>query len=618
MLYAWDFETEEIQDFPQYPPKPVGLSIYPEDGEPRYYAFGHPVENNCEEETAKNALFEIMNNSANSMVAFNKPFDTLVAHVHWGLPLKPAATSHDAMILGFLFDPHARELGLKPLSAKHLDMPPDEAEEVRDWLVAHGICKFSKSKWGAHISKAPGELVGKYANGDTIRTLRLFKDLHSKLDDGMRKSYMRELQLQDIMLQNTLEGIPVNVEKLRHHIDLYNTALAKVDELIFELLGCSPFNINSGAQLADAIDRKIPGIAWMKTPKGARSTSKDSLEQAIGQLNGKLLACLQYRASVMTCLNTFMKVWYTQASHPKGDGNIHCLWHTTRSDDGGARTGRLSSSPNFQNIPTLKSAKFKQCLTLWEQWLKDQGYPALPNVREYIDTCDEDMCLVKRDFSSQELRVLAHYEDGALLEAYKKDPKTDMHQWARDTVEKLAGVNLTRKQTKTIAFAILYGSGLATLAKQMGSDESQAFIAKDAYLEAVPGIATLSAQLKQRAANGQPIRTWGGRVYYVEPPRYDKKSGRYRTFDYKLLNVLIQGSSADITKEAVIRYHTRKQHGRLLLTVHDEIVLLVPREHVASEMQILRECMDGVELDAPLTSDGGVGVNFHDLKDYND
>lgn len=616
MKIAFDFETEEIQDWPEYPPKPVGLSIWVDGGTSgRYYAFGHPTENNSTWEEAASALATLWADPDVELIAWNKPFDQLVAHVHFKLPLQAAGKMHDGLVLAFLLDPHARELGLKPSAERYLNMPPEEQEAVRDWLVRNGVCRDSKTKWGAYIGKAPGSLVGLYANGDTLRTLRLFDELYSRVAAlGMLEAYDRELKLQDIMLKASLRGIPVSIERLRQDIEMYDKALLKVDTRIFNILGTSPFNISSGAQLADALDKAIPGIDWPRTATGKRSTSKENLEKVLGSLKGELLALLQYRASINTCVNTFMRVWLKQAVSCS-DGRIRCTWNTTRSDEAGARTGRLSSTPNFMNIPTLKSAKFTHVVELWEKYLKEFDFPGLPNVRSYIEA-PTGYTILKRDFSSQELRVLAHYEDGPLLAAYRTDPKLDMHQWAADTINKLTGLSLTRKHTKTIAFAIMYGSGLATLAAQMGSALEEAAIAKSAYLEAVPGIKLLSDGLAGRTAHGKPIRTWGGRLYHVEPPRWDPKRGRMQSFEYKLLNVLIQGGSADITKEAIIAYDNSCTHGEFLLTVHDELVLMVPTEHVAFEMSILKSCMESVPLDCPLESDGEVGANYHEMESY--
>lgn len=264
------------------------------------------------------------------------------------------------------------------------------------------------------------------------------------------------------------------------------------------------------------------------------------------------------------------------------------------------------------NIPTLSSFKFAAVLELWKEWLKDE-FPPLPNVRSYI-LPDDDEVLISYDFASQELRVLAHYEDGLLLEAYQKDPTQDLHQFAANIISESLQIAFPRKHAKTVSFSILYGSGLDALAAGLGTDRDGAAEIKAAYLTALPGIGKLIEQLKQRGRNNEPLRTWGGRVYYVEPPKF--VDGRWRSFDYKLLNYLVQGSSADITKEAIIAYHQRKVHGRFLLTVHDQIVCSVPVLHWKTEAAILKDCMESIPLDAPLLADGSKGFNLHDVEDF--
>ena len=609
-LFAFDFETMPIEPLPEYPPKPIGLSIYVEGQEPRYLCWAHMEDNNSTEEEAKALLALYWGNDQFERIAHNSPFDTLVAHVHWGFPTENHCVAHDTMVMAFLCEPHAINYQLKPLAKKHLGMEPEEKDEVADWLKAKGYMKKAAKEIGELIYLAPGTLVGKYANGDTIRTMELFKFYKGKIEEqGMWEAYRREMTLQPIMLKNTRDGICVDVARLTCDVKMYDDALARIDKLLFQMLGCEPFNINSDAQLADAIDKAHPGLVWTKTATGKRSTSKANMEKTLEGLTGKLLAVMQYRASLQTCVGTFMKPWLIQATHPKGKGRIRCQWNTTRSDNGGARTGRLSSSPNFQNLPTLESAKFKAVLRLHAEWLKDE-FPPLPNVRSYI-IADEGSVLCGRDYSGQELRVLAHFEDGVMVENYRKNPRMDMHQMASDMILELTGLTVSRKQTKTVNFAITYGSGLATLASSLGCTVDEAKVIKDAYLQVLPGIARLNEILKHRAANGRPIRTWGGRVYYVEPPRF--VDGRWRTFAYKLLNVLVQGSSADITKEACIRYAQRSIHGRLVLCVHDEIVICCPKEYAHAEMLILQQCMESVELDVKLVTDGEYGQNWFEL-----
>lgn len=610
MKVTFDFETEGIKPFPEYPPKPVGLAIKVEDQPAQYYSWGHPTENNCAESDAKTALQCYWDNPEVELIAQNIAFDLAVAVKHWGLALFPRATLHDTMVQAFLIEPHALTYALKPMGEKYLGLPPDEQDAVYDWLYNAGLIRAKQKDWGAYICMAPGNLVGTYACGDVDRTYRLFTEVFSQsiAEARMEKAYRRELDLIPIMLENTLDGIRVDVPRLTNDIAVYERALTDVETLLFQYLECEPFNVDSDAQLADMIDRRHPGLNWIKTPKGKRSTSKANIEITLAGIGGYLGALLQYRASVATCVNTFMKEWLRQAIEG-GDGRVHCQWNTTRGDKVGARTGRLSSTPNLMNIPTLESAKFKQAIKLHLEFLSH--LPSLPNVRCYIIADNEESVLLDRDFSGQELRVMAHFEDGAALQAYRDNPELDLHQWAADFINDTLHLGITRKQTKTCSFAILYGSGLDTLAASMGGTRDEASTVKTAYLDALPGLKVLIDDLKRRAKDKRPFRTWGGRVYFCEEPKFI--DGRWRTFDYKMVNYLIQGSSADISKEALIRYHRAKKHGRIILMVHDELCISCPLRYWKEEMEILRNCMEGIELDAKLISDGDVGYNWHDL-----
>jgi DNA polymerase I-like protein with 3'-5' exonuclease and polymerase domains len=142
------------------------------------------------------------------------------------------------------------------------------------------------------------------------------------------------------------------------------------------------------------------------------------------------------------------------------------------------------------------------------------------------------------------------------------------------------------------------------------AEGDQSRIIKAAYLAIFPELSDLQDDLKDYAAAGQPLTTWGGRQYYCEEPKFVKSRNRVCTFEYKMLNYLIQGSSADCTKEALIRYDGAKQYGKFLVSVHDEINISVPKQHVKSEMQLLREVMASVEFDVPMLSDGSTGPNW--------
>jgi DNA polymerase-1 len=171
-----------------------------------------------------------------------------------------------------------------------------------------------------------------------------------------------------------------------------------------------------------------------------------------------------------------------------------------------------------------------------------------------------------------------------------------------------------------INFLKLYGGGPTKLAERLRIPINQARMFFSAYDAALPEFKNLMKEIENLARSGKKIRTWGGRSYDVEPASHDPKTGKRREFYYKLGNVLIQGSSADMTKEAMIRYYYNPQRkGNLLMTVHDELVVEVDEQYTDSEMAIVRWAMDEIPgWDVPLCSDGAVGKNLGKMEKYDD
>jgi DNA polymerase-1 len=270
----------------------------------------------------------------------------------------------------------------------------------------------------------------------------------------------------------------------------------------------------------------------------------------------------------------------------------------------------MSSNPNFQNIP--KSFSDKDDGYTHPEFL---GVPELPNMRRYI-LPDKNEVLLHRDYNQQELRILAHFEDASLCEAYNADPSLDVHTFVQAEIKRICGLSLERRAVKILNFGMIYGMGLAKLAVGIHADVAQAKTIKNAQRKAIPGLAALEKLVKQVGSAGDHIVTWGGRAYFTEPPKLI--GSRLVHFEYKLLNYLIQGSAADVTKQALINYSKLRKHGRFLSTVHDEINISVAPEHADEEMALLRQAMESVKLDVPLLSDGKIGKNWGALKPYKD
>ena len=592
MLVALDFESHGIEDRPKYPPIPVGLAIYKQDAPPQYLAWGHPTQNNCTQAAATKILADILSNPNDEFIFHNAPFDCAIIEERLGLTV-PWERVHDTMVLAFLQDPFG-ELSLKPLAAQWLQMPPDERDAVKDWLIKNGKCRDVKG-WGAFICEAPGELVGTYAIGDVVRTLDLFTLLFEYIKTtGMEPAYRRELALMPHILKMEQRGLNLDGAMLTADVDYYFTALDELDQTICEILG-RQVDVDSGAQLADAIEAAGMSKGFATTPTGLRSTAKESLINAIN--NPTLLGHLLVRGSVATCLRTFMTPWLEQFNK---HGRLFVKWNQIRNySDTGARTGRISSSPNLQNIPVE-----------WEG-LKAQlakiGYVLpfpLPQVRKYIIP-DAGKVFIDRDYSAQELRLLTHFAPGKLLAELEIDPVADIHQIAA----KIAGIS--RKEAKTLAFAVLYGAGVGKIAESLHMTVAEATRVKEQYLKALPEIKALTKRVQDAGKNRSFITTLGGRQYYAQKPAVVK--GMWKSFEYKLTNYLIQGSAADATKQAMIAYCNKTVHGELVLSVHDELVIQVDMAHLESESALLESMMNGSfqdELKYKVISTGSTGHNF--------
>lgn len=625
-----DFETKRIEGRPTYPPEPVGVSIKEWGKKPKYYGWGHPTKNNSTFKEGLAALRKAWVHK-DGLIFQNGKFDIDVASQYCSLKEPAWDKIHDTMFLLFLDDPHQKELGLKPSAARLLSMPPDERDEVEEWLLKHqpveGI-KLSKSKssehyWGGYISYAPGDIVGKYANGDTIRTEAIFKLLYEKtVTREMLSAYQREQQLMLILLQMEREGLPVDLSRLKKDVHDYQHWLTTIDGWLIKTLKASPdINLDSGDQLVNAMIKagKADPDKMPRTAGGKIATNKESL--LLGVTDKVLLGTLKYRTQLNTCLNTFMQPWLKTAL--KSNGFIFTNWNQTKQPSGdsnvGTRTGRLSSTPNFQNIPN----EFKPIFAHDERDKKKakllpacplKGLPPLPQVRSYI-VPHKGHVLIDRDYSQQEPRFLAHFEAGELLKSYQENPWMDVHDSAKDELAKMGKI-YDRKPVKNTNLGLIYGMGKGKLALKNDMSVEEAGELKRLILELYPGLKEMYRDMKRRAKAKEPIRTWGGREYFCEEPALIK--GRIWEFDYKLVNVLIQGSAADCTKEAIIRYwKVKHKDARLLLNVHDQLTVSVPKKLWKQEMEVLRKCMESMETDVQMLTEGKMSeTNWHQLVEY--
>jgi DNA polymerase I-like protein with 3'-5' exonuclease and polymerase domains len=170
MIITLDYETHKIVNGSPTPPKPVGIAIKIGKKKGKYYAWGHPTENNCKEAEAK-AIVRALNLKKYQWAFHNAKFDVSVMKYHWGM--EPKAQVDDTMIMAFLANPHAKSLALKTQAARELDWPATEQDKLRDWIIEN-VKGATEKNFGAYIAKAPGDLTGLYAVGDVDRTFELY------------------------------------------------------------------------------------------------------------------------------------------------------------------------------------------------------------------------------------------------------------------------------------------------------------------------------------------------------------------------------------------------------------------------------------------------------------
>jgi DNA polymerase I-like protein with 3'-5' exonuclease and polymerase domains len=456
-IITLDYETQGIKGNPVFkPPDPVGLAVWVQGTAPRYLAWGHPVGNNISRgEGLQYARKVIL--SSRPILFHNGPFDLSVTDGACGTTWRydDWARIHDTQYLVFLDDPYASTLSLKPSAARYLGMPPDEQDELKAWILTH-VPQATEKDWGGYIALAPGDLVGKYAIGDVVRTYKLFEHLYPRIiERGMLAAYEREQRLMPILYQSSRRGIRVDREKLDGDRERYSKELDRADNEIRNVLDAPNLDFGKRGELAEALDHAGFVTEWSLTATGRRSTSKKTLRINDARVD----SLIRYRGALNTCLSTFMGPWLELS---REDNRLHTSWNQVRTierDSRGTQTGRLSSNgPNFQNVPTEFDLSIPE------------GFLALPLMRVYL-LPEVGHVWLKRDFSSQEVRILAHFEDGQLLRSYVSDTNFDPHENNRQYILQVTGRDFARKYVKITGFSLIYGAGVPGVMRQTGIDD---------------------------------------------------------------------------------------------------------------------------------------------------
>lgn len=651
LLTVVDFETEAIGARPNaYPPEPVGVAIRWPDGTSEYLAWGHPDNNNC---TFEEAVRAVRMAFAGPVLFHNAAFDIEIAVERMGLEWP--AIWHDTLFLLFLSDPHAQSFSLKPSAERILGEAPTEQDALRDWILAN-VKGSKRSDFGAYIAQAPVAIVGDYAIGDTSRTWNLFWKLWPEIsgDAGMLDAYNREKKLCPHLVAAEKRGIRVDRTLLYEWLHALDDtpgsggAIDRCDELIRARLNAPALCVDSDDELVLALEREklmdrwlltdgtieetvpmqygtvagpnitvgefnpfgvededLSGIVDRTAPKPVRRTKAKRSVSKKGMMfcrDSELVATLEYRNTAATMLRTFVRPWLQQS---ETDGRLHTKWHQVRGQDkNGTRTGRIASAdPNLANVPNPKDIKPPA-----------PGLPFLPSMRMAL-LPEPGHVWISVDYSQQELRLTAHFEDGDMMLAYIANPKLDLHDYAQKLIYKIVGKMFERKPIKNVAFASIYGAGDRQLAGQMGTSVENAVEVRNAYFKALPGLPALIEAVKSKARRQGYVRSLGGRMIKLEQPRLIK--GRMRVFDYKMVNHLVQGSAADQTKEAICNFCENGFSNYFLGQVYDEINASVPYADAAYVTDALVHYMKcALPIDVPMVCDVEWGPSWGALKPH--
>tara|TARA_R110000851_G_scaffold43265_2_gene107137 strand:+ start:2009 stop:3898 length:1890 start_codon:yes stop_codon:yes gene_type:complete len=484
--------------------------------------------------------------------------------------IKVNGTIHDTMFAAPLIDENQYSYSLNNLGEKYCGETKDETL-LQEAAEAYGLNPKSE------MYRLPAKYVGPYGEQDAALTLKLwgvFKEL--LITENVVKIYDLETSLIPILLDMRYKGVPVDLDvaekvgkKLKKEEDTILTNIHKE-------FGVKP-DLWAAQSVATVFDRA--GLSYPRTPKtNAPSFSGDWLEAHDHKLANNIVRARKLNKARTTFIDKMI------LEHSVA-GRIHGELHPLRSDRGGTVTGRFSSSnPNLQQVPARN---------------EDIG----PLIRS-IFVPEKDHYWGCFDYSQQEPRLTVHYasateQEGAeeAVDAYR-NRNADFHQVVADMA------NISRKEAKIINLGLSYGMGKDKLVKQLDLSMQEAEILFDTYHKRVPFIKGLRDQCARLGANRGYITTIAGRKcrFNLYEPRndrqpaypYEKAVSEYgsqvkRAYTYKAMNRLIQGSAADMTKQAMVELY---KEGILPHTqVHDELdISVTDPDQCELIMQVMSDC----------------------------
>ncbi len=571
-LVAFDTETNSIDPMQA---KLVGMSFSVKVGQAWYVPLAHMglLDEQLDKAQTLTLLKPWLEDTTARKVLQNAKFDTHVL-ANEGIQLK--GVKHDTMLMAYVLASN-KKVALEELASRYLG---------RQGLSFEEIC--GKGASAITFDYVPLDKATQYACEDADFTFQLAQVLAPKIEAvaGFAATYDLEMQVWPVLYAMERVGVKLDERELHQQSGELGDTLAKLEKQAYELAE-QEFNLNSPKQLGEILFDKLQLPVVSKTSKGAPSTDEETLSKLAEDYPLPKLI-LEYRSLAKlksTYTDKLPKMVFT------GTGRVH-----TNYAQAAVVTGRLSSSdPNLQNIPV----RTEEGRRVRKAFIAEPGYH-----------------LMSADYSQIELRVMAHISGDENLQKAFAEGK-DIH---RATAAEVFGVELDavsseqRRAAKAINFGLIYGMGAFGLAANLGisRDAAQNYIAR--YFTRYPGVAAYMETTRAKANDDGYVETVFGRRLWL-PEIQGAKGPRRAAAERAAINAPMQGTAADLIKKAMVAVQQwlveQKMQSRMIMQVHDELVLEVKDEEAALVKEQLPKLMASVaELAVPLLAEVGEGENW--------
>ena len=602
-----DVETNGLDSYATNQVCGIGVGEIHTNGITQYYPIRHHQGENLESESIQELII-LLNESVDTLIGYNLKFD-LHFLVKEGLDITDKYLIDVIVMVRLIEHSETKDLGLTPTGLRHYGQQAvqydiDTKKELRS------------NKWHKDFSMAPSEMLGKYCEQDVELTTRIYNDVLKEIIKTKQLNIFNlQCELTSVLFKMEQRGISIDAEYANEMRNLLLKRMESVVEEVYTLAG-EEFNISSPMQIGqifDAMGIKSPIV----TPKGKPSWN----ESALVNINHRIAGLIRQHRTLEKLNSTYVDP-YIESDVMR---TSFCNW--------GTNTGRLSSrDPNLQNIPrnhfkllepkvteddrkiiqdkisamvaakgiTLTTELSDEVLGTWA-FIGDESYDSSDATQIAIRRLfipRPKYSLISFDYSQMEVRVFMSYFRNETIDALLNKEDVDFHgeaaKLAFNTTEDSPQFKFYRQMAKAITFGTIYGIGNKKLAQQLGTTPQEAGIYKKQYFKGLEGSKEFFDKVVDTVSNRGWIRNRYGRRYQIASK-----------FAYKGVNYLVQGTSADILSERMIKIHEylNDKKSNILLQVHDEIICEIHDSELEDIPFEIRNLLEQNSLDIPLQVD---------------